>query len=61
MKSVSQLETDVKWWEDEIRARERKVEEAKQTLKDRQRELEDAKRGEQREEEKKKSSTPKKY
>ena len=57
-KSVSQLEGDVRWWGDEIRALEGKLSEARRKSEERKRELSDAKRDEQREKEK--SSTSKK-
>jgi len=36
-KGVSQLETDIRWWKDEIRVREGKVKEAERTLEQRKR------------------------
>ena len=59
-KGVSQLETDIRWWKDEIRVREGKVKEAERTLEQRKRQLVDAQRDEQREKEKAKFSTSKK-
>jgi len=56
-KSVSQLETDVRWWEDEIRQLDGKLVDAKRTLEQRKHELTDAKRDEEREKERAKSSS----
>ena len=58
-KGISQLEADVRWWQDEIRAREGKVKEPERTLEQRERELADAKRDEEQEKEKAKSSASK--
>lgn len=60
-KSASQLESDVKWWEEELRIRKAKVQEAERTLEQRKRELSDARRDEQSKREKAKSPTAKKY
>ncbi len=46
MKTVSELEGDIKWWQDELRARRAKVEEAERTLGERERDLADAQRAE---------------
>ncbi|MCF7833890.1 MAG: hypothetical protein K9L98_02525 [Candidatus Pacebacteria bacterium] len=46
-KSAFQLEQDVSWWEAELRSREGKVAEAKQTLEQRKHELAEAKRYEE--------------
>ena len=42
MKTVDQLEQDVRWWKDEVAARKIKVDEAERTLTERVRELESA-------------------
>ena len=41
-KSISQLEDDVRWWEEEIRVGKTKVEEAERMLEQRMRELAEA-------------------
>ncbi|MBP6883948.1 MAG: hypothetical protein KBC06_01810 [Candidatus Pacebacteria bacterium] len=49
MANVNQLRTDVKWWTDELRARQEKVSEAVRMLAERQRELVQAEQEEARE------------
>ncbi|MEK9181527.1 MAG: hypothetical protein AAB786_00700 [Patescibacteria group bacterium] len=67
MSQVSELEGKVRWNEEELQIRRRKLEDAKQavreieqTLEQRKQELSDARRDEQSEKEKTKSSTSKK-
>ena len=54
MISVNEAEKNVRWWQDELRTRKAKLEEAERTLGDRERELSEA----QRFEDQNSSSTP---
>jgi hypothetical protein len=47
MRTTSEIEADIKWWTEEVRARKEKVIEAEQKLADRTRELVDAMRAEE--------------